>query len=82
MIDCKGCKSTKGIPMFPIWDNKAKYWSNAKKLEKLKELCCELNDNSTQRQKIQACKQERQESRHVRDKGGSGKKRTSSGVFS
>ena len=28
-------------------------------------------DNNTQRQKIQACKQERQESRHVRDKGGS-----------
>ena len=44
MIDCKGCKPTKGIPVFPIWSEKSKYWSTAKKAQKMKELCCELNN--------------------------------------
>ena len=42
MKRCKDCKP-KTIPVFPIWDEKAKHWPEAKKSQKLKELCCSMN---------------------------------------
>ena len=41
-MNCEDCMP-KRVPTFPKWDDKAKYWSKAKKAKKLKELCCELN---------------------------------------
>ncbi len=41
-IICDSCKP-KTLPLFPIWDNKAKYWHKDKKEQKIRELCCELN---------------------------------------
>ena len=42
MSDCKDCKP-KQTPVFPLWNEKAKYWSRKKKEAKMRELCCELN---------------------------------------
>ncbi len=42
MKRCKDCKP-KQIPIFPLWDDRAKYWSKAKKEEKQRELCCDIN---------------------------------------
>lgn len=39
---CGDCKP-KAFPIFPLWDEKAKYWSKAKKAQRLRKLCCDMN---------------------------------------
>ncbi len=46
-MKCKDCKP-KQMPIFPLWSDKAKYWSSEKKAASLKRLCCAINSDSTQ----------------------------------